>query len=189
MCHLCKQFLSDFLETGIHKDLPLANHIKIQRLRSIQPELVEWMYRFYERLTKYDFNKALMTSARIARRDRKPLDYEFLLQTATFNFLKHDLPWVAKEVEFIKPLLLESGFIKSYKYQASYSNAYDYISYMTPRVILLLHDLHNDHVTPKGLNTDLNKLYMKPKYAKEETCADQGDYTSGVLEEEDDLYT
>ena len=74
MCKLCKQFLTDFLETGIHKELPLSNHIKIQRLRSVQQDLVDWVYRFYLKLPKEDFNKALMTSARIARRDRKPLE-------------------------------------------------------------------------------------------------------------------
>ena len=99
-----------------------------------------------------------------------------MIQTATFNFLKYEVSWVSTEVDYIKPLLLESGFIKSYEKQGSLTKAYDYISYITPRVILLLQDLHTDHVVPKGLYTDLNKLYMKPTL----------DYQT---EEEDDLYT
>lgn len=190
MCNLCKQFLSDFLETGVHKDLPLANHVKIQRLRSVLQDLVDWMYRFYQKLPKEEFDKALITSARIARRDRKLLEYEYLIQTATFNFLKHDVSWVSREVNYIQPLLLESGFIKSYKKQGSLSKAYDYVSYITPRVILVLQDLHDDHRNPKGLYTDLSKLYRKPiHHDTDETCADQDDYMSEILNEEDDLYT
>lgn len=159
MCNICKQFLRDFLEIGIQKELPLAKCIQMKYFEMILPDLLDWMYRIYQRLPKEEFDKALMTSARIARRGRKPIDYEYLIQTATFNFLKFQVNWIPSEVDYMKTLLMESGFVKA----KESSKAYDYLSYMFPRVYLVLQDLHDDHENPKGLQTDLNKLFKKPK--------------------------
>ena len=159
MCRVCKQFLSDFLETGIHKELDLSNYIRISSLRSILPELTEWIYRFYQKVSPEEFSMALITSARIARRERNALDYEYLIHTATFNFLKFQLKWIDSEVDYIKSLLIESGFIRTRHKQGNTNKAYDYISYTVPRSILMIQDIHKNHVESQGLMTDLSNLY------------------------------
>jgi hypothetical protein len=160
--------------------------MKPKAFSRVAPQIADWLYRFYQRLSKQAFDKALMTASRIARRGRPAHEYEFLIHTATFNLLKHDLPWIHSEVSILELLLLESGFIRPRA-----AAAYEYISYMAPRVYLCLHELHNDHVNPKGLNTQLNDL-AKPYMRQEDegTCFDKDDYQSEVLAEEecDDLY-
>lgn len=163
MCHQCLTFLHDFLEISLDKDLPITKQIHMKSLKHVQSELVHWFYNFYKRLPKEDFDKALETASRIARRGRPAREYEHLIQTATFNFLKFSVDWIKQELNYIQPLLLESGFIRSYQKHGDMNAVYNYVSYMTPRVYLVLHNLHEDHIHPKGIYTDLNKLFLKPK--------------------------
>jgi hypothetical protein len=91
-------------------------------------------------------------------------------------------------------LLLESGFVKSRQKQGDTNTAYNYISFMTPRVILILNDLHKDHMNPKGLMTDIPKLFQLStiKQDDEDTLYDRDDnYQKEILDEVDlsDLYT
>ena len=191
MCQICQAFLQDFLQVGIHKDLPLANQLRMKSMRKVLPDLSDWIYRFWIRLKQEDFERASGNASLISRRGRKLHDYEYLIQTATFNFLKYHHDWISSEVSYIETLLLESGFVRSANKFGFHSNAYNYISYIVPSVIVTLKDLHGDHVQPKGLQTDLSKLYKPQKHKEEkETCADKDDdYQKEILEEiEDDLY-
>lgn len=188
MCQQCRAFLRDFLEVGVPKSLALASQTRRQSLQKILPELTDWMYRFHSRLQKKEFDTALETASRIARRGRPVHEYEYLLHTATFNFLKFNVQWIRSEVLYLQTLLTESGFIRSNK-QGTMTNAYDYISYMTPRSILCLQELHEDHANPKGIFTNITS-FLKPKQADEETCYDRDDYQSEILNlTDDDLYT
>lgn len=192
MCQICQSFLEDYLLLGISKELPLTKELRMKSIRNILPELCDWVYRFYRRLPKEEFDKALGNASLIARRGRKLHDYEYLIQTATFNFLRFHLDWIASEVSYMETLLIESGFVRTKNKLGYHSNAYNYISYVVPRIILCLQDLHDDHVHPKGLNTDLSKLFKpKQKDIDSDTCFDSDDdYQKEILEEDtDDLYT
>lgn len=191
MCHICKSFVQDFLVLGISRELSLHKELRMKSIQKVIPELSDWIYRFYQRLSKDQFEKALKNASLIARRGRALHDYEYLIHTATFNFLKYHYDWIPAEVSYIEILLMESGFVKTKNKLGFHSNAYNYISYVVPRVILCLNDLHQDHQNPKGLNTDLSKLYKpKDKYADTDTCYDRDDdYQKEILEEADDLYT
>jgi hypothetical protein len=193
MCQLCKGFLRDFLEIHLPQDLPLSKQIRMKSLPHVHSELVDWMFHVYTRLPKQEFEKAVETASRIARRGRPLLDYEYLIQTATFNFLKVSVGWINQEMNYIQPLLVECGFVKSKQKQGDMNTATNYLSYMTPRVIHLLNDLHNDHQYPKGLNTNLTHLNLRPPLQEDEqTCYDRDDdYQKEILDEIDlsDLYT
>ncbi len=159
MCIQCKQFLADFLEQGISKQLALSKELNMKALRRLLPELTDWMYRFYLRLPSEELDKAMLISARIARRERSLLDYEYLIHTATFNLLKYEVKWIKSEISYMETLLLEGGFVRPNPF-GHLTKAYDYLSYTVPRVILVLQDLHEDHTNPKGLFTDTNKHYF-----------------------------
>ncbi len=158
MCNYCKQFLSDFLLAGIRKELSFSKYLRIQSLHRILDEITDWMYRMYLRIPKDQLDMAVSTSYRIARRDRPLYEYELILYTATFNFLKFRLDWMEEETEYIKTILLEAGFLKK---GCDCTNVVTYIRYTVSRVIITLHELHEDHEDPKGLMTDLNKLFHK----------------------------
>jgi hypothetical protein len=189
MCQKCRIFLEDFLKAGTPSSLPLTKQIRAKSLSKILPELTDWVYRFHSRVQKDDFDSALKTASRIAKRGRSNPEYEFLIHTATFNLLKFQVQWIRNEVLYLQTLLVESGFIRTNK-QGSMTNAYDYISFMTPRSILCLQELHDDHIHPKGLLTDL-RTFAKVKQEDETTCFDRDDdYQKEILEEDtDDLYT
>ena len=190
MCNACQIFLFDYLTLQIHKDLPLAKQMSMKSLKYIQAELADWIYRFYKRVPKEEFEKALKTASNIARRGRPLHEYESLLHTATFNFLKFSNKWIHEEVQYIQPLLLESGFIRSNQKNKLMSASYDYISYTLPRVFLLLNDLHKDHLEPKGIYTDGSKMLSTQD--DKGTCYDGDlDYQTEILNEVDlrDLYT
>lgn len=190
MCPICQGFLQDFLQTGIEKELPLANQLRMKSIQNVLPELSDWIYRFSIKLKKEEFERASGNASLISRRGRKQLDYDYLIRTATFNFLKYHLEWVSSEVSYIETLLLESGFVRSTNKIGFHSNAYNYISYIVPLAVLTLQDLHDDHLNPKGLQTDLGKLFQKGRcHEEKETCVDKDDdYQREILEEDDDLY-
>lgn len=192
MCPICQLFLQDYLLFGISKELPLSKELRMKSIRNVLPELCDWIYRFSQRVSKQEFDNALKNASCIARRGRKLQDYEYLIHTATFNFLKFHVDWIASEVSYLETLLIESGFVRTKNKVGYHSNAYNYISYIVPRIILCLEDLHDDHLHPKGLNTDLSKLFKsKQKDIDTDTCFDKDDdYQKEILEEDtDDLYT
>ncbi len=192
MCNKCQSFLYDFLQTGLSKDHKLASQIRAKSFQKTLPEFVDWCFRMNNRIEVQKFNEAVETANRIARRGRSNAEYEFLIQTATFNFLKFSLPWITDELNYMKLLLVEAGCIRGKKHQQVLLGAQEYISYMLPRVILSLMTLHDDHINPKGLMTDVStptKLKTM-RQDDEDTCVDKDDdYQRAVLEEEDDLYT
>jgi hypothetical protein len=192
MCQICQSFLQDFLLVGIPKEIALAKQLRMKSIRNVLPELSDWIYRFYQKLKKEEFERASGNASLIARRGRALHDYEYLLQTATFNFLKYNLDWVSSEVSYIEILLMESGFVRTSNRIGYHTNAYNYISYIVPLVIVTLQEVHDNHVHPKGLQTDLSKLCSKRRtWNDKETCADRDDdYQKEILEEkDDDLYT
>jgi hypothetical protein len=93
----------------------------------------------------------------------------------------------------MKLLLVEAGCIRGKKYQQVLLTAQEYISFMLPRVILCLINIHDDHVNPKGLMTDVTTLgKFKPMQQDDkDTLYDRDDdYQKAILEEDtDDLYT
>ena len=155
-CKKCFCFLQDFLLVGVPKELPAAKYIRIKALQKILPEYTDWMYRLCFELPKEEFEKAYKTASQIAKRGRKQIEYECIVFPATSNFLSFSLPWFSKELEFMKVLLVEAGFIRA-KYQSSYlSAAREYLTYIIPRCIFMLKRIHDDHMHPKGLITDIS---------------------------------
>ncbi len=193
MCHKRQSFLYDFLQTDLAKDHKLATQIRVKSLQKTLPEFVDWCARMKNQIEHKKFQEAVETANRIARRGRSPIEYEFLIHTATFNFLKHSLPWITDELNYMKLLLVEAGCIRGKKYQQVLLTAQEYISFMLPRVILCLLSLHDDHVNPKGLMTDVTTpTTFKPRRQEDEdTLYDRDDdYQRAILEEDaDDLYT
>jgi hypothetical protein len=193
MCHTCQIFLYDFLQAGLSKDHKLKNQIRTKSFQKTLPEFVDWCSRMNNRIGQQKFHEALEIANRIARRGRSDIEYEFLIQTATFNFLKCSLPWITDELNYMKLLLVEAGCIRGKKYQQVLLTAQEYISFMLPRVILCLINIHDDHVNPKGLMTDVTTLgKFKPMQQDDkDTLYDRDDdYQKAILEEDtDDLYT
>lgn len=192
MCTQCQLFLYDFLLVPPHKDLPFAKEIRVKNLLKILPEFVTWSTRIHAQIKPEEFDTAIRTASRIARRGRSLLDYECLIHTSTSNFLKHTLQWLPSELEYMKLLLIEVGVINGKKSYTVLHTAQDYLNYVVPRMILILRDLHDDHANPKGLYTDLGKLYIpKQTISDNDTCYDRDDYQKEILTEVDldDLYT
>ena len=194
-CKTCFYFLQDFLLVDISKDLSLAKYIRIKKLRNVLPEYADWMFRLYSRLHANEFEKAYSNACQISRRGRKQIEYECILFTATSNFLSFNHPWFSKELDYMKVLLVEAGLVKS-KYQTLYlTTAREYLTYMIPRCIIMLRHIHEDHLKPKGLMTDLSTTIGIPQEkdsSKETLCDQDDDYQKEILEEvelEDDLYT
>ena len=189
MCNACQIFVFDHLTLNLHKDLPLTKQISMKSLQHIQFELADWIYRFFKRIPKEEFKKALKTASNIARRGRPLHEYEYLLHTATFNFLKFSNDWISQEIQYIQPLLLESGFIRSKQKNGDLNATYNYISYIIPRIYLCIEDIHKDHLEPKGIHTDLTKMLSRQD--DKDTCYDRDlEYQTEILNEVDlsDLY-
>lgn len=193
MCQTCQTFLYDFLRADLSKNHKLTHTIRGKSLQKTLPEFVDWCARMNNRIKEDKFKEAVETANRIARRGRSNAEYEFLIYTATFNFLKVSLPWISEELNYMKLLLVEAGCIKGKDHTKVLLGAQEYISYMLPRVILCLLSLHDDHVKPKGLMTDISSpLQFKPRRQEDEdTVYDRDDdYQKAILEEDtDDLYT
>ena len=193
MCIKCQSFLYDFLQNGLPQDHKLAHQIRRKSFQKTLPEFANWCARMHKQIPEEKFREAVETAHRIAKRGRSNPEYDFLIQTATFNFLKCFHPWMAEELNYMKVLLIESGCIKTRNYVTASQCAHDYISYMLPRVMMCLHNVHDDHVHPKGLLTDIvTLLQLKPKKKEDlDTCYDKDDdYQKEILEEvTDDLYT
>lgn len=190
MCNKCQSYLYDYLPNSLEKELDLAKQIRLEALFKILPDFVAWIVYVDKRLQKKTLEEAHRTALQIARRGRKLYDYEFLIHTATFNFLKFAHPWILDEVEYMKLLIVESGFVRGKDYKRVSQLAHEYLSCILPRALLCLHDLHDDHVNPKGLNTDIAKIFRpKEKISDMDTCIDKDDdYMREILDDGEVLY-
>lgn len=159
-CKPCQQFLYDFLQVGLHKELALTQKIRIESLQKILPEFTEWMHSICRRITPEDYVKATVISSRIARRNRSIHEYEYIRHTATYNFLKYQIEWLNPEADYMKLLLIDSGVIRGKECCAVLRNAQDYISYIVARSIHCIHTIHDSHLHPKGLYTDTNTVFL-----------------------------
>jgi hypothetical protein len=168
-CRHCKCFLEDFITGGLHPDHPLFKKLRIKRLHRILPEVSSWLYRIYMRVNRVYFDDSLQLAMRISRRDRKIMEYEALISTACFRFLKYKEKWIPEEVSYLTTILLEASVLKQVDVD-------DYICYMSTRTLAGLYELHKEHsITKKD---------------DEKTCIDPNDnYQKEILLEEDDLYT
>jgi hypothetical protein len=188
-CSVCTVFLEDFLRAGISKDLEIHKKIRLNSLIRATPDLVHWIHRIYQRLSWNDFEKCQTLATRISRRGRKQSDYDYLLNTATWNLLKYEVPWLEQEINHMKLLLVEAGVCKGRHVFVVMSVAQELLSYIAPRALQCLHCVHDDHVNPKGLMTDVGSLGVKRR-RQEETLFDNDDYQREILDEiTDDLYT
>jgi hypothetical protein len=188
-CNVCRVFLEDFLRAGIPKEYDIHKKIRPTALLRTIPDLVDWIYRVYKRLLWKQFETCQEIASRISSRGRKRLDYDYLLYTATWNLLKHDVPWLEQEIKHMKLLLVEAGVCRGRHVFVVMSVAQELISYIAPRALQCLHTVHDDHINPKGLMTDVGSFSSK-RARQEETLFDDDNYQKEILEEDtDDLYT
>lgn len=193
-CQYCRAYLHDFLLTGIPEGIPLKKDLRKQVLPRISWLFTDWIHRISDRIEEKHFQKATSLASMIAKRGRKDIEYEYITSTATFNFLKYEVPWLQEEEEFIALLLMEYGLLKGKHQFRLVSITKDYIRYTTIRAMYILKELHEDHRKPKGLLTNLDHILPKKQKGiqKEETLYDRDDdYQKEILEEVDfgDLYT
>ena len=189
-CNVCTVFLEDYLIAGLPKELEIYKKIRVKALNRIVYDFAAWIHRVFRRLAWKDFEKCQETASRISRRGRKQQEYDSLLHTAAWNLLKYEVPWLEDEISYIKLLLLEAGICKGKHVFTVMSIAQELVSHLAPKALICLHTVHDDHVNPKGLMTDVSSLTQKPKIQeKEETLYDRDDdYQKEVLAEDDDLY-
>lgn len=191
-CPYCKAFLQDFLQADLDRKIEIQPHIRSHAVHHVLPDFVDWTLRTCQRVTYGNYVDAWKTASRIAKRGRPKHEYEFLLHTATFNFLKFSESWVREEIDYMKPLLLEAGVIKRCRDHSSVLDKY--IGYMLVRSMIALYAIHNDHLEPKGIYTMIEIPTTPPIEEHEEraTLVDRDDdYQREILEEVDldDLYT
>ena len=180
MCKSCKLFVEDFLPFAIPKESPLISMIRPTCLKHIAPELSTILLRISHRLPKKDYDEAVTTSNRIARRERPLYEYKALLLSATLNFLKFSHPWISSELSILPCLLMESGILRPKDRKSLQKYIWDYLNYVIPVLLQCLYEIHEDHANPKGLMTPA-KTFLMPK-AKEETKSEDN------MAEDDDLY-
>lgn len=184
-CDVCAVFLEDFLGAGFPKDAPIHTKIRMTSLLQLTPELASWIHRVYERLSWTVLERCRTNASRIARRGRSTVDYDYLLNTATWNLLKYEVPWLENESAYIQLRLVEAGVCRGNHVVRVMSVARELLSYITPRALQCLHSVHDDHVHPKGLYTQLGSRHEE----RDETLSDRDDYQKEILEEDtDDLY-
>jgi hypothetical protein len=191
-CRICPFFLHDFLLTGIPEGLSLRKEMKLKVLPKISWLFATWIHQVYHRLEHKHFQKAAHSASLIAKRGRSDIEYEYLTSTATFNFLKYEVPWLQQEEDYMEILLMENGLFKGKNLYRLMLHIKDYIRYTTIRSFYLLQQIHEDHVNPKGLMTSLDHLVVKKAMERNETLSDRDDdYQKEILEEIDlsDLYT
>lgn len=195
-CQICSFFLQDFLLTGVPEGISFRKDLKLHILPRISHSFADWIHRVFQKLTHTQIKNASMTAARIAKRGRPAIEYDFVVSTATFNFLKYEAPWLQEEEEFIAISLMERGLFRGKKIATLTITARDYIRYITIKAIKCLEELHEDHRNPKGLLTNLGAFAGKtPTNRSEElekTLYDRDtEYQKEILEEIglEDLYT
>ena len=188
-CNICTAFLEDFLKAGIPKELEITKKIRPNSLARIVYDIGPWIHNIYKRLPWKDFEKCHRRASQISQRGRKQIEYDYLLHTATWNLLKHEVPWLEQEIKYMKLLLVEAGICKGKHVFVVMSVAQELLSYIAPRALISLHSVHDDHVHPKGLMTDVGSFTLKRVEAVEKTLFDKDDYQKEILNEpDDDLY-
>lgn len=195
-CPSCLYFLQDFIATSIpNEDLSFGKHIRKKNLPAISAELADWIYRIQKRLPRGAFEKSFDTASRIARRNRKLQDYENLLLSSTFNMLLFEIDWILGEVNYMKIYLVEKNVFQGKETTKLFIHAFQYISYITSLSLLHLCHIHEDHITPKGLSTQVDSVLPKRRmllsFKETDTLADTDDYQSEILNEDsdEDLYS
>lgn len=193
-CKICPFFLQDFLLTGVPEELALSKLLRKKAIGRISVKFAEWIHTIFHKISTEDFLKASTIASRISKRGRKELQYEYILSTATFNLLHYEVPWLKQEETYIVMYLLESSLFKGRNYYSLLNTAKEYIGYTTIRAFYYLREIHDDHVNPKGLMTNLNTTvpHKRKQVEKEVTLYDRDDdYQKDILEEVDlsDLYT
>lgn len=159
-CSYCSQFLMDFLPMAIHQNLDLYQKIKHQHMKKIGSLLVPWIFHLQKKIQPNDFQNAFENASKIARRDRKLWDYDLLIHTAVFNFMKFRLDWLTDEMEYMKIILVESSFIKSSSSFYAMKYAQEYIAYIVGKSLMQLRLLHKDHLQPKGVDTNISTTIL-----------------------------
>lgn len=156
-CSYCSQYLMDYLPMAIHQNLDLHGKLKHKHSKKIVPSLVSWIFHIQKKLLSDHFHQAYANASKIARRDRSQWDYDLLIHTAVTNFMKLRLDWLTDEMDYMKIILVENSFIQSSSSFYAMKYAQDYIAYILPKSLLLLKDLHKDHIHPKGIDTNISK--------------------------------
>lgn len=160
ICPYCSQFLMDFLPLAIHQNVDLYEKIKHQHTKKISHSLVTWIFHIQKKLHPDDFQKAFENASKIARRDRKAWEYDLLIHTAITNFMKFRLDWLTDEIDYMKIILVECSFIKSSSSFYAMKYAQDYIAYIVGKSLMQLRLMHQDHLQPKGLDTNISTTIL-----------------------------
>lgn len=186
MCSLCLQFLEDFLATGLPAGLPMARLLRIRALSRVIPELASWFLSLHAKIPKKDFASAQESASRIAKRGRGAIEYDLLIKTSMCNLLKHQHPWIQKEMDIMKVLFVEAGVFqdkeRDWKWLLSMSQGY--LTYMLPRVYEILSDLHSSHTG--GFVPDTPVVVIRIPDDDEDTLYDRDDdYQREILMEVD----
>ena len=192
-CKSCRLFVQDFLPFALSRDHPLYPKIRSKNLEKIASELSEILSHISHKLPKKDYEKAWETSNRIARRGRPLFEYEAVLNLSTLNLLKFSHPWMSAELSSVPYLLMEMAVVKSRDRKGVQRETWDYLNYLIPVVLRCIYEIHDDHLHPKGIYTNVGSMIQARRYTNEDdrtTLYDRDDYMSEILNEpDDDLYT
>lgn len=191
-CQRCQSFLQDFLGGGLPHDLEIVKKMKRKPFHSLIPEISDWIERLYSRVSTNEFNNAKKTANKIARRGRKRLEYTYLVNTATFHLLQFELPWIETDLNYLKVLLVEAGVFHGKHAKTLLTQAQEFLAYLAITCFHCLLEIHDDHLHPKGLFTNIGSVIGPQKgetEEKEETLCDRDDdYQKEILAEDDALY-
>jgi len=186
MCTSCLQFLEAFLTTGLPDGVPLARLLRRRALHRVIPDLAPWFLSLHTKIPKQDFASAVETSSRIARRGRGALEYEILIKTSLCNLLKHQHPWIQKEMDTMNILFVEAGVFQDKEredWKWLLTLAQGYLTYMLPGVYETLSDVHSSHTGGVGHETPVVAIRIPDD--DEETLCDRDDYQREILMEVD----
>jgi hypothetical protein len=193
-CKSCHLFVQDFLPFALSRDHPLYPKIRSKNLGKIASELSEILIRISHTLPKKEYEKAWQTSNRIARRGRPAFEYEAVLNLSTLNLLKFSHPWISAELSSVPYLLMEMAVVRSKDRKGVQRETWDYLNYLIPVVLRCIYEIHDDHMNPKGIYTNVGSMIQARRYTNEDDKATlydrDDDYQKEILEEDDDdLYT
>jgi hypothetical protein len=190
-CQRCQYFLEDYLYGGLPRQLETEKKIKKREFQKVIPEVSHWILRMCNRVPKKDFEKAIHLAKNIARRGRKQFEYKYLQHTATFNLLRFEVPWIEIELKYLKVLFAEAGIFHKKNLPCYFTEIQEFIGFLTISCYLYLSEVHDDHINPKGLQTNVGG----PKNHEETLYDRDDDYQKDILAEvsleefTDDLYT
>lgn len=159
-CQKCYGYIQDYIHLGVPHTLTFRQYLNLKHSQKVFDFLAKSCLEIKNRLTVEEYNKAVLTASRIARRGRNLLDYSFLIQTAILNFLRFEIPWFRKEIDVIKCYLIEEGFIRHKVSYYALKAADEYLCFMFPQLLGIIFIIHNDHMNPKGLHTDVHNSIL-----------------------------